>query len=429
MLGAALAAWLSQGTRAFTSPGGERVALLPLSAGALVLVLAAAVLAVAAARRRASLAPFALLLLPVLPWLPTWLPSAFQVWSGPIVLLVWLALLLALAGHVTSPFWPRTGGWAGRRPRLVAGILASALYAVAAWQVSPMVPGGDEPHYLIITQSLLEDGDIKIENNHQQGDYLAYFAGSLRPDFRVRGRDGEIYSIHAPGVSALVAPAFALGGYRGVVVFLVLLAAAGSALVWHLAWKVTGLDAAAWFTWTAVTCSTTAVFHSFTVYPDGPGGVIALTGVWALTRLRDEAESGSERVMPWFLHGTALAMLPWLHSRFAVLAGGLGALVLLRLATTRNPAGKAAAFLLIPALSAFAWLAFFIAIYGTPDPSAPYGNEPGSFTFIPGGLTGLFFDQRFGLLVYAPVLAFGLGGLALMLARRTRRALNRKSVV
>ena len=32
----------------------------------------------------------------------------------------------------------------------------------------PSVPSGDEPHYLIITQSLLKDGDLRIENNHQQ---------------------------------------------------------------------------------------------------------------------------------------------------------------------------------------------------------------------------------------------------------------------
>ena len=42
--------------------------------------------------------------------------------------------------------------------------------------------------------------------------------------------------MHAPGLPALVAPAFALGGHRAVVLFLVLVAAAGSALAWHCAW-------------------------------------------------------------------------------------------------------------------------------------------------------------------------------------------------
>ncbi|MEP6917257.1 MAG: hypothetical protein ABJC89_16515, partial [Acidobacteriota bacterium] len=291
--------------------------------------------------------------------------------------------------------------------------------------MAPSVPGGDEPHYLIITQSLLQDGDIRIENNHRNGDYRAYFAGDLaKPDYRRRGRNGEIYSIHAPGLPALVAPAFALGGYHGVVVFLILLASAGSALAWWLAWVVTGRPDAAWFGWAAVTLSASSVFHSFTVYPDGPGGVIALTGVWALLRAEDESRTGAERIGPWWLHGAALALLPWVHTRFALVAGGLGALVLLRLSTTRNAPGKAVAFLTVPAISAICWIGFFIGIYGTPDPSAPYANESGSAAFIPGGLAGLFFDQRFGVLAYAPVLAFAFGGLVVMVRDRRRRRLG-----
>jgi hypothetical protein len=61
---------------------------------------------------------------------------------------------------------------------------------------------------------------------------------------------------------------------------------------------------------------------------------------------------------------------------------------------------------------------------GTSDPSAPYGGEPGSFAFVPDGLAGLFFDQRFGLFSYAPVLIFAIVGIAVMLRQRgwTRHA-------
>jgi hypothetical protein len=271
----------------------------------------------------------------------------------------------------------------------------------------------------------LKDRDLRIENNHQRGDYRAYFPGDLpRPDFRRRGRDGQIYSIHAPGLPALVAPAFAIGGYHGVLVFLILLAAAGSALAWHLAWEVTRRADAAWFGWAAVTLSTSVIFHSFTVYPDGPGGVIALTGVLALLRAQREVESNAERTGPWWFHGAALATLPWLHTRFALIAGCLGALILLRLSTTRNAAGKAVAFLTVPAIGAVAWIGFFVAVYGTPDPMVPYANEAGSASFIPGGLAGLFFDQRFGLLAYAPVLACAFAGLAVMIRRSETRRLG-----
>jgi hypothetical protein len=348
-------------------------------------------------------------------------------WSGRLSLLIWGAIALSILASV-----PALRGWGAalaplvtRRPRVAAGVLACAIYAVAAWQVAPSRPEGDEPHYLIITQSLLRDGDLRIENNHRRGDYREYFAGDLStPHYRREGRDGAIYSIHAPGLPLLVAPAFALAGYRGVVVFLVLLAALGSALSWHLSWLVTKRSDAAWFGWAAVTLSTSAIFHSFAVYPDGPGGVLALTGIWALLRSDEEARTADERVLPWLLHGVALAALPWLHTRFAVVAGSLGALIVLRLGTNRNAAGQAVAFLSVPAVSALCWIAFFIAIYGTPDPSVPYANEEGSPAFIPGGLAGLLFDQRFGLLAYAPVLLFPLLALGWMIRNRARRRLG-----
>ena len=42
---------------------------------------------------------------------------------------------------------------------------------------------------------------------------------------------------------------------------------------------------------------------------------------------------------------------------------------------------------------------------------------------MPGGLGGLLFDQRFGLIPYAPVLAFAFVGLGVMLTRPSSRRL------
>lgn len=408
----ALAAWVSQGTTAYTGVSGERIALLPWSVAALGLALLGGAAAFMGVRRGARLSPLLLLVLVFLPWLPTELPAALRLWTGPLALLVWIAVAGAMLASmpVRATFLRRPG-------RRTAGALAFVIGLVAWWQVTPQVPGGDEPHYLVITQSLLRDGDLRIDNNHRQRDYRSYFAGELPADFRVRGRNNEIYSIHAPGVSALVAPAFALAGYRGAVLTVLLIAALGSALAWHLARVVTGRDDAAWFGWAAVTCSTTWIFHSFTIYPDGPGAVLLLTGAWALLRAEREAAEPRAHVGPWLWHGAALAVLPWLHTRFAVVAAGVGALVLLRLSRVSNPAAKALAFLAVPAVSFVGWLGYFIAIYGTPDPSAPYGGEEGSFGFVPGGLAGLLFDQRFGLLPYAPVLVFAFTGIGVMLAR------------
>ncbi len=415
---AAVAAWLSQSTLAVGGPDGARIGLLPLSPFAIAAALLAGAAVMALARAGASLTPVWLLTVIVLPWLPLPVPTVFLMWAGSIRWLIWTAVaLIMIATYPGAPrLLARARSLVRNRPQVAAGVFAFAIFAFAAWQVSPSVPGGDEPHYLVITQSLLLDGDLKIENNHRRGDYQAYYAGPLAPHYIRRGTDGEIYSIHAPGLAAIVAPAFAIGGYRAVVLLLLVIASCGSALAWHLAWQASGRVAAAWFGWAAVTLAATTIFHSFTVYPDGPASVIALTGVWALMRAEEERRTGETRLRPWLLHGAALALLPWLHSRFALLAGCLGALVLLRLSATKHPAGKAVAFLSVPALSAVLWMNFFRAIYGVADPSAPYGTvREFSLGFIPGGLAGLLFDQRFGLVANAPALIVGLAGLLMML--------------
>ncbi len=418
----AVTAWLSLATLGFAGASGARIAVLPISMTA-ALVVAAAVLVVAALHRLgASLRPPALLALLLLPWLPFPVPAAFLLWVRPFSLLIWVAVLVSMVASLPNRSrWPAA---VAARPRLAAGLLAALIFAISAWRVAPMIPGGDEPHYLIITQSLLIDHALTIDDVHRRGDYRVYYGSELQPHVQMRGKNGRLYSVHAPGLPALVAPAFAIGGYRAVVGFLILIAAAGAALAWHVGWLATRRSDAAWFGWAAVTLPVTAIFQSITVYPDGPGGVLALTGMWALLRAEDESKNGGTRLRPWLLHGAALALLPWLHSRFAVLAGGLGALVLLRLSSTRSPAAKAVAFLGIPAISAVLWVGYFVAVYGRPDPSAAYGpGEIGSFSFVPGGLGGLLFDQRFGLVTYAPVVAVALIGVAVMLARRETRRL------
>jgi hypothetical protein len=363
-----------------------------------------------------------------LPYLPGPLPAALLAWQGLLAALVWAGVGLAV---VLAQPWSSAGA-AGRlkaalgeasKATAVAGLVAT-LAAWAAWQGAFwLVPGGDEPHYLVITQSVLLDGDLRIENNHERGDYGQYFSGVLRPDFLQRGRDGRIYSIHAPGLPVAVLPAFALGGYPAVVWLLIGCSGLGAALAWRLAWRVSGSATAAWVGWAATALTWPVLAQSFTVYPDGVAGWLFLVGSWALL----EAPSGS--VWRLAAGGAALAALPWMHTRMTLLAAVLGVAILTRAAARPDSRRAVAAFSFVPALSAVAWFSFFRVIYGTWSPMAPYGGsvQQSGLAHVATGLPGLLVDQQFGLLPAAP--SFLLAGIGLALAyrapddRRTRPVL------
>ncbi len=308
----------------------------------------------------------------------------------------------------------------------LSAVLTLSAGVFAAWAVAPRVPAGDEPHYLTIAQSLLEDHDLRIENNYRQRDYAAYFSGTLAPDYLARGRDGQIYSIHAPGVSALVLPAFALFGYRGAEGWLLLLSAVTGSLIWRLGWRATGDVGAAWFSWAAIVGSATFLLHSFTVFPDGPGALVVAAAAWLLIRLQQDAVSVTWRRL--VVVSALLAALPWFHTRMVVLAVGFGAAIVWTTLTdrARPVAGRvrrAAVFLAVPAVSAMGWFTFFQVIYGTLNPAAPYGSATGTrAAYVPGGLAGLFFDEQFGVLAYAPVLLAAALGASRQVPPPVRRA-------
>lgn len=453
---AGTAAWTTRA--AFDLVGGDgapvRVAMLPPIGEAIGLVVAGALLAIAATRLFRRLVPEAdrsrnrpdndavaplffsgILVVPYLPVLPDLWPAVTAL-AGPAKYVVW-ALTFAM---IARAVWRQLVG--DGRPRrelstrasvaLVAAV-SCVTFATAAWRlVGTVFPGGDEPHYLVIAQSLWRDGDLRIENNHERGDTLEYYPRRLAPHYLTRGADGEIYSVHPIGLPVLATPIYALLGYRGVVGWLVLVAAAASTVAWWLAFAVSGSRRAATFAWAAATLTAPFVFNSFTVYPEVPASLLVVATYGLAAGLLGR-RTGAWR---WAACGVALAVLPWLSTKYVPMAGALGAVVLARLwwpgkqeaGATMRAAGidrrwrKAVAVCAPPAISLIAWIAFFWTIWGHPWPSAPYGASSGTEArHLASGAPGLLLDQEYGLLAVAPVLWLALVGLASMVRERATR--------
>jgi hypothetical protein len=427
------------GTRiAFLPSWPELVGLVVLVALAMLVVQAIVEHATGARRARLALpagmfAPtflVACLALPYLPWLADVVPSVdalagpgrWWIWAIALGHVVWLAVTWVVEKRAVAA----SHQW---RAPLIIFVASAAIFLASAWRLvpGPVYPGGDEPHYLVITQSLLLDRDLAIENNHARGDYRAYYASRLKPDYRVTGLNRTIYSIHPIGISVIVAPAFAIAGYRGALVLVALLAAVAVALQWRWLRHVTASSGAATVGWLAVATSAPFVLHSFSIYPECAAALAVMVAVsWGWSKPSPTSLA---------IQGLALAALPWLSTKYAPMAAVLLLLIAARTwqsratretqptdggaeapppQTTREtratretrPTTPLLALVAPYALSCLCWLAWFWWLWGTPSPTAPYGaSHQMSLDSLKAGFPGLFADQEYGAFATAPALA------------------------
>ena len=443
------ALWTSLGVLdAYNSPAGAvRVAMLPSGATWLGLVTLATLIVTgvglwlrrlpgrarpsADARGCSTLGPLAAVSVLILPYLP-WLPDAFPVLTvlaGPLRWLVWLVVLAETARRVIARAFvsrhPAVSGMPGQ-VALRLFVLGTVVFGLAAARLTgtPFFPGGDEPHYLIMAQSLWRDGDLAIENNHEREDYREYYGavGALRPHYLKRGIDGEIYSVHPVGLPVVLAPIYGLGGYTAVRLFLVAISAATlAAAAW---WMIRlGLSRRAVVVgWLAILSSAPFFFFSFAVYPETLAGFAVIIGMLLSVgdggaRIRDIDHDRFR----WLAIGSAVAVLPWLSTKYAPMAAALGVVALGRIWWSRphpSMAGsvRATARLAIPCIvSGIGWLWFFNAFWGSPWPDAPYGGNSQTHPIrLLVGVPGLIFDQEYGVLPNAPIYGVGLIGLVSM---------------
>ncbi len=365
-----------------------------------------------------------LLVIPYLPWLPDQVP-ALQILAGPARVVVWLVV----AAQLVWVLWQQrfvTADWLQRATlgQLAIGItVVTALLAGGAsmrFAGGELYPNGDEPHYLVMAQSLWRDGDLRIENNHDRGDYREYFGRDLEPHFLTRGSDGEIYSIHPVGMPVLMAPIYAAGGYRGVVFAFVLIAALAAGVMWHTVTQLANSAGASTFAWAAIVATAPFLFNTFAVYPEIPAA-LAVAVAFHLIATSTASQPGR-----WLGVGVAAAALPWLSTKYAPMSAALVAIALARLAFpgaqvqgargARGAGAAPAAAVVIPyGASLLVWFYFFYAFWGSPLPQTVYGNlvqtDLKNLFF---GAPGLLFDQEYGLLAYAPVYILAATGLWVM---------------
>jgi hypothetical protein len=270
--------------------------------------------------------------------------------------------------------------------------------------------GGDEPHYLLAAESLLDDGDVDVKDEYAARAYDDFYPYDL--DRHGEETEGRLHEPHGIGFPLLILPAYAVGRAEGVELFLAAVAALAVALAYRLALRVAPDP---WAIGAAAVAGLSPPFLAYgsAVYPELSAGA-ALAGA-TLLALRLDERPGWRAAFGCF---ALLGMLPWLGTKFALpgLVIGLFAARTLWRARRRTLAVGAVELSLF---SVALMVGINEALYGGPTPySAEVAGESATDASFPGGylersyrLVALFLDREYGLLRWAPVFVLVFVGL------------------
>ena len=276
---------------------------------------------------------------------------------------------------------------------------------------------GDEPSYLLITHSLVFDGDLDLSNNRQ--DALHFYHHQLLGDQQVgfsfynRVAQGRLtgkekdwgcrqYFIHRPGLPLLIAPAYWIGFHAdkrirfSVLVCLNLVAAFFIVVLFYLAQTLSGpIPAAVAALGFAVTPP--ILFYSNQIYPELPAALCVGGALWGLIK--------AEKKWEILLTGLAVACFPWFHERF------IGMFLVLLAAAFFRPDFRRGwvLYLILPILSLILQGMYYHSLYGLPFPLN--SHKPFSVSAVPRGLMAMLTDRDKGLLFLNPLMILSFFGL------------------
>lgn len=297
------------------------------------------------------------------------------------------------------------------------------------WQSRKLYPiTGDEPHYLLLTDSLVRDHDVAVLNNYMIDTPVKQATDlNLAAFENLSNHTVGQFSLHNVALPFLLAIPYAVAGVGGAKLFLALLAGLWPFLIYAALFEITKSRG-----WSVIVALTLAVGLPFSaaanqVYPDPLAGMIIFGLTWKLfPGLQSPAQQSLSRLrlIPFSL---GIGFLPWLHIRFAAPA------VLLLLArtyvTARHHTGKRDRLIqyLVPVIVLIVSLVG-VGIYDYVAYSnflGPYsqGSLGNSFRVSTMIFLGLHWDQAHGMFMQQPLLLLGLAGLAPLIKANWRGAI------
>ncbi len=262
---------------------------------------------------------------------------------------------------------------------------------------------GDEPHFIMITQSIIEDGDFDLKNNINNKTYFKYLPVNIQA--HTINHKGKHLSYHMPGVSFLLIPFYFLfnliGGIIPPQLYFRLAASiinAFFALSLFYLLKLEFPDKNISGFYILFISIFPLIFHSVHLYPELPAATLMISAfIFAFSNKRK-----------YLLSGLSLSLIPWFHVKYYPAIIVIGLVIFFKLLKEKN-IKQFIHFFIFPALSFILLMIYCKTLYGSFNPGNIFPKQ--NYFAIPisiriRALLAYFFDQRDGLLFYTPIFFF-----------------------
>jgi hypothetical protein len=285
---------------------------------------------------------------------------------------------------LTAAFWTFVAQaadvrWSADR----AAIAAALIYAVVIPLMLHTAIDGDEPFYLLETESMVRDHDLDLSNQYRDLAHSAAGRLDLVPQLGdPTGPHGEKYSRHEPFLALLMIPGYLIGRLPGAIATIALFGALLARSTVRL-FEDEGIDDAttrALFPFIAL--GPPILFYAARIWPEVPAAFFFVEAVRGVRH---------RRAVRWL---PALLTLVLLKLRFLLIA----VLLLARTLRNRRYVAIAAVILAIP---------LAVAVFTTGTVHSWSELIPGSPSAMLRGLFGLLLDGAAGILFQAPIFVLG----------------------
>ena len=285
---------------------------------------------------------------------------------------------------------------------------------------------GDEPHYLMVSQSLWADGDLDLRNNYQDDDGKRFGAAGLETGLHaLENPAGKLFPAHDVGVPIVLTPLYGLATAissvsseailarfrmtRGLFVYSLIslcmigLVAWAAAITRRVLITQGTTSALASIVVLVAWLSPPVLSNSFLIFPEP--FALFVTAVCLHIAFADDLAPTRRTTL---LLAAMLGVLPWFHRKYAIYAAALlVAVVWQRRSRVASLPSRdrllALAVYLVPQIGLAVWTGYYWGNIG--GPLTMMELPPFSWNAFRSGSLGLFVDRENGLFVWAPVFA------------------------